>query len=53
MNGQATYRFAHHFTAEIGANNIFDKNYTIQEGYPEAGRNFYAAIYFDLQRRSE
>ena len=40
MNGQASYHFAQYFTAEIGINNIFDRNYTIQEGYPEAGRNF-------------
>jgi iron complex outermembrane recepter protein len=53
MNGQVSYHFAHHLTAEIGANNLFDRNYTIQEGYPEAGRNFYAALYFNLQRRPE
>ena len=53
MNGQVSYHFAHYFTAEIGVNNIFDKNYTIQEGYPEAGRNFYASLYFNFQRRSE
>jgi iron complex outermembrane recepter protein len=53
MNGQASYRFAHYLTAEIGVNNILDKNYTIQEGYPEAGRNFYAALYFNLPKRSE
>lgn len=53
LNAQTSYRFAHYFTAEIGANNIFDKNYTIQEGYPEAGRNFYAALYFNLQKRPE
>ncbi|MBK8882718.1 MAG: TonB-dependent receptor [Bacteroidales bacterium] len=53
MNGQASYHFAKYITAELGVNNIFDKNYTIQEGYPEAGRNFYAAIYFNLQRKNE
>ena len=53
MNFQASYHFKKFITAEAGINNIFDRNYTIQEGYPEAGRNFYAAIYFDLQRRSE
>ena len=51
MNGQASYHFTQFITAEAGINNIFDRNYTIQEGYPEAGRNFYAAIYFDLQKR--
>jgi iron complex outermembrane receptor protein len=53
MNFQASYHFKSFITAEAGMNNIFDRNYTIQEGYPEAGRNFYATIYFDLQRRSE
>jgi iron complex outermembrane receptor protein len=53
MNGQASYRFAHCLMAEIGVNNIFDKNYTIQEGYPEAGRNIYAALYFTLPKRPE
>jgi iron complex outermembrane receptor protein len=51
MNAQASYRFAHYVTAEIGVNNIFDKNYTIQEGYPEAGRNFYTALCFNLQKK--
>lgn len=50
MNAQASYHFKQFITAEVGINNIFDKNYTIQEGYPEAGRNFYAAIYFNLQK---
>ncbi len=53
MNGQISYHFAKFITAELGVNNIFDKNYTIQEGYPEAGRNFYIALYFNLQKRSE
>ena len=52
MNGQVSYQFVSFFTAEIGVNNIFDRNYTIQEGYSEEGRNFYASLYFNLQRRS-
>ena len=53
LNGQVSYRFTGYFTAEIGVNNIFDRNYTMQEGYPEAGRNFYAALNFNFQSRSE
>ena len=53
MNFQASYHFKSFITAEAGINNIFDRNYTIQEGYPEAGRNFYAALYFNLQKRNE
>jgi iron complex outermembrane receptor protein len=29
---------------EAGINNIFDKNYYLEEGYPEAGRNYYCGI---------
>jgi iron complex outermembrane recepter protein len=53
MNGQVSYHFVHYLTAEIGVNNIFDKNYSIQEGYPETGRNFYVALYFNLQNKPE
>jgi iron complex outermembrane recepter protein len=53
MNGQTSISFSRYFTAELGVNNIFDKNYTIQEGYPEIGRNFYAALCFNLQKRSK
>jgi iron complex outermembrane recepter protein len=53
MNFQASYQFKDFITAEAGINNLLDRNYTIQEGYPEAGRNFYAAIYFSLQKRRE
>jgi iron complex outermembrane recepter protein len=50
LNVQTSYHFVHFFTCEIGINNIFDKNYTLQEGYPEAGRDFYIALYFKLQK---
>jgi iron complex outermembrane recepter protein len=53
MNFQASYHFMNFITAEAGINNIFDRNYTIQEGYPEAGRNFYTALYFNLQKRPD
>jgi iron complex outermembrane recepter protein len=49
-NAEFSYRFAKYITAEFGANNLFDKNYTIQEGYPEMGRNFYIALHFNFQR---
>jgi iron complex outermembrane receptor protein len=50
MNAQVSYPFANFFNAEIGVNNVFDRDYTIQEGYPEAGRNFYMALCFNLQK---
>ena len=50
MNGQVSYHFVSYLTAEAGVNNIFDKNYTIEEGYPQAGRTFYISLYFNLQK---
>jgi iron complex outermembrane receptor protein len=29
---------------QCGIHNLFDENYELDEGYPEAGRNFYASI---------
>ncbi|MOA46796.1 Vitamin B12 transporter BtuB [compost metagenome] len=31
-------------SAEAGANNVFDKNYSISEGYPEPGRNCFVSL---------
>lgn len=50
LNARTSYPFGKYFTAESGINNIFDKNYSLQEGYPEAGRNYYIAMYFNLQK---
>ncbi len=33
---------------ECGVNNIFDKNYSLSEGYPEEGRNMFASVIFKL-----
>jgi iron complex outermembrane recepter protein len=33
---------------EIGVNNLFDKNYSLQEGYPEEGRNYYVNMSIDF-----
>ncbi|SDE02508.1 TonB-dependent receptor plug domain-containing protein [Pedobacter soli] len=32
---------------EGGVNNLFDKNYAISEGYPEAGRNYFINLVFN------
>lgn len=50
LHTRAAYSFARNFTAEAGINNITDRNYTIEEGYPEAGRNFYIALSFDMAK---
>ncbi len=49
-NAQVSYRFAKYLSVEAGVNNLFDKNYTIEEGYPEAGQNFYMALNFNINR---
>lgn len=50
INTQLLYNFSKYFKIEFGINNIFDKNYTIFEGYPEPGRNFYTSIYFNFEK---
>jgi iron complex outermembrane receptor protein len=41
-NLQAEYRFTDNASAAIGVTNIFDENYELAEGFPEAGRQFFA-----------
>lgn len=36
------------FSVEGGINNIFDKNYSLVEGYPEPGRNYFANLLYRL-----
>jgi iron complex outermembrane receptor protein len=50
LDAHLSYLFAGTFRAELGIQNILDKNYTIEEGYPEMGRNFYLALYADFQK---
>ncbi|MEZ5109846.1 MAG: TonB-dependent receptor [Bacteroidia bacterium] len=33
-------------SVEAGVNNVFDKNYSLVEGYPEEGRNFFVTLKF-------
>jgi iron complex outermembrane receptor protein len=39
-----------YLSLEAGINNIFDRNYTLEEGYPEAGRNFYCGLAVTIGR---
>lgn len=41
-NLQAEYKFNENVSAVVGATNIFDENYSLVEGFPEAGRQFFA-----------
>lgn len=35
------------FSIEGGVNNLFDRNYTLVEGYPEEGRNYFANLIYN------
>jgi len=35
------------FSVEGGVNNMFDRNYTLVEGYPEEGRNYFANLIYN------
>lgn len=39
-----TARLPHGLTLSGGAGNVFDKNYQLQDGFPEAGRNWFANV---------
>lgn len=41
-NFSADYQITENFSAGVGVRNMFDKNYVVQFGYPEAGRTFFA-----------
>lgn len=48
FNSQISYKFLKYMKAEVGVNNILDKNYAYSEGYPNEGRNYYFSVIFNL-----
>lgn len=46
LNLYGSGKIAKNFSLEAGINNIFDKNYSLVEGYPEEGRNFFVTLRF-------
>lgn len=46
LNFSASYKVWKYMSLEAGLNNIFDKNYSVVEGYPEEGRNFFVTLRF-------
>lgn len=42
VNFQAEYAFNDNADIAIGATNLFDENYALADGFPEAGRQFFA-----------
>lgn len=45
VQGSASWK---QFTLYAGVKNLFDANYAYAEGYPEAGRNFFTKLVFQL-----
>lgn len=46
-NVKANLKLIKGFAVEAGVNNLFDRNYTLVEGYPEAGRSYFANLIFN------
>ncbi|PWB25876.1 TonB-dependent receptor plug domain-containing protein [Flavobacterium sp. HTF] len=46
LNLYASGQISKNFSIDAGINNIFDKNYSLVEGYPEEGRNFFVTLRF-------
>lgn len=44
VNSKLSVKLYKSISAEAGVNNIFDTNYTLVEGFPEAGRNFFVNL---------
>jgi iron complex outermembrane recepter protein len=48
FNGSANVHVWKWFSVETGVNNIFDRNYSLVEGFPEAGRNYFTNLIYHL-----
>lgn len=46
FNFYGSVRVLKNFSIDAGINNLFDKNYSLTEGYPEEGRNFFVTLRF-------
>lgn len=49
VNTKASVKLYKFVSAEAGVNNIFDVNYALVEGFPEAGRTFFVNLVFRYQ----
>jgi len=46
LNAKASVKLLKYFAIEGGVNNILDKNYSLTEGYPEQGRNYFVTLVY-------
>jgi iron complex outermembrane receptor protein len=44
FNMKASLKFYEHIIIDAGVQNIFDRNYSLVEGFPEAGRTYFATL---------
>ena len=42
LNFRADYDFTDNFSTAVGVTNLLDQNYSLADGFPEPGRQFYA-----------
>ena len=42
LNLKAVYRVTKDIATEVGVNNLTDRNYSLADGYPNPGRNYFA-----------
>jgi iron complex outermembrane receptor protein len=47
-NLKVAIHLPHEVTLGVGVQNLFDKNYQLQEGYPEAGRMWFANVRYNF-----
>lgn len=48
VGAKLSYAFAEHYTVEAGVENLLDKDYAIDEGFPEPGRTFFGGMRFSF-----
>jgi iron complex outermembrane receptor protein len=48
LNTRASLKVTSFLSVEAGVNNILDRNYSLVEGYPEPGRNYFANLVYQL-----
>jgi len=48
---RTAYDFLNGVSVAAGVQNIFDTNYTISEGFPEAGRNFFVSLQYTFVKK--
>jgi iron complex outermembrane receptor protein len=51
VNSKASVKLYRFVSAEGGVNNLFDANYCLVEGFPEAGRVFFINLVFNYNSK--